>query len=115
VARARTQVDRVFDALGDPTRRAILERMSKNPIPASQLVKPLGMTLAGVVQHLQVLEACGLIHSRKVGRVRTCRIEPKGLTLASQWIAERQAQWERRLDALGDLLDEEEDEASAAE
>lgn len=107
--RARTQVDRVFDALGDPTRRAILERLSKNPIPASQLVKPLGMTLAGVVQHLQVLEACGLIHSRKVGRVRTCRIEPKGLSVATRWISERQAQWERRLDALGDLLDEEDD------
>jgi len=114
VARARTQVDRVFDALGDPTRRAILERMSKNPIPASQLVKPLGMTLAGVVQHLQVLEACGLIHSRKVGRVRTCWIEPKGLTLATQWLAARQAQWERRLDALGDLLDEA-DDASTSE
>ena len=104
----------MFDALGDPTRRAILERMSKNPIPASQLVKPLGMTLAGVVQHLQVLEACGLIHSRKVGRVRTCRIEPKGLTLAAQWLADRQAQWERRLDALGDLLDEA-DDASTSE
>ena len=103
-----TAVDRVFDALGDSTRRAILERMSKNPIPASQLVKPLGMSLAAVVQHLQVLEACGLIQSKKVGRVRTCQIEPKGLSLASQWIAERQSQWERRLDALGDLLDEEE-------
>ncbi len=102
-----TAVDRVFDALGDPTRRAILERMSKNPIPASQLVKPLGMSLAAVVQHLQVLEACGLIQSKKVGRVRTCQIEPKGLSLASQWIAERQSQWERRLDALGELLDEE--------
>jgi len=101
----------VFDALGDPARRAILERMSKNPIPASQLVKPLGMTLAGVVQHLQVLEACGLIHSRKVGRVRTCRIEPKGLTVAARWLADRQTQWERRLDALGDLLDEDEQEA----
>ncbi len=112
MARARTQVDRVFAALGDPTRRAILERMSKNPIPASQLVKPLGMTLAGVVQHLQVLEACGLIHSRKVGRVRTCRIEPKGLTLATQWLADRQAQWERRLDALAELLDEGDDDST---
>jgi DNA-binding transcriptional ArsR family regulator len=102
-----TQADRVFDALGDPTRRAILERMSKDPMPASQLVKPLGMTLAGVVQHLQVLEASGLIQSKKVGRVRTCQIEPKGLALAMQWITERQQQWERRLDALEALLDEE--------
>jgi DNA-binding transcriptional ArsR family regulator len=108
VPRTRSQVDRVFDALGDPTRRAILERMSKNPMPASELVKPLGMTLAGVVQHLQVLEACGLIRSRKVGRVRTCQIEPRGLTLAMQWITDRQSQWERRLDALGALLDEDE-------
>ncbi|CAN5910629.1 metalloregulator ArsR/SmtB family transcription factor [soil metagenome] len=89
-SRARTPVDLVFDALGDPTRRAILERMSNNPMPASELVEPLGMTLAGVVQHLQVLEACGLIHSRKVGRVRTCQIDPKGLTLAMEWIAERE-------------------------
>ena len=101
----------MFDALGDPTRRAILQRMSKNPIPASQLVKPLGMTLAGVVQHLQVLEASGLIQSQKVGRVRTCRIEPKGFTLATQWLTDRQTQWERRLDALGDLLDEEDEAA----
>lgn len=107
---ARTQADRVFDALGDPTRRAILERMSKDPMPASALVKPLGMTLAGVVQHLQVLEACGLISSKKEGRVRTCQIEPKGLSVAMKWIAERQAQWERRLDALEALLDEEEEE-----
>jgi DNA-binding transcriptional ArsR family regulator len=112
VARARAQVERVFDALGDPTRRAILERMSQAPIPASQLVKPLGMTLAGVVQHLQILEAAGLIHSRKVGRVRTCQIKPKGLALARQWLADRQAQWERRLDALGDLLDEEDADAA---
>lgn len=97
----------MFDALGDPTRRAILERMSKDPIPASQLVKPLGMTLAGVVQHLQVLEACGLIHSQKVGRVRTCRIEPKGLMIAARWLEDRKAQWERRLDALAEMLDEE--------
>ncbi|HEY4055287.1 MAG TPA: metalloregulator ArsR/SmtB family transcription factor [Kofleriaceae bacterium] len=105
---ANAAVHRVFDALGDPTRRAILERMSKDPMPASQLVKPLGMTLAAVVQHLQVLEASGLIHSKKVGRVRTCQIEPKGLALAMQWITERQQQWERRLDALEALLDEDE-------
>lgn len=111
MTRAQSQIDRVFDALGDPTRRAILERMSKNPIPASQLVKPLGISLAGVVQHLQVLEASGLVRSQKVGRVRTCQIEPKGLTLAAKWIADRQAQWERRLDALAELLDEEDAEA----
>ncbi|HEY4179638.1 MAG TPA: metalloregulator ArsR/SmtB family transcription factor [Kofleriaceae bacterium] len=107
--RAPTQTDRVFDALGDPTRRAILERMSKDPMPASALVKPLGMTLAGVVQHLQVLEACGLISSKKEGRVRTCQIQPKGLSIAMKWISERQAQWERRLDALADLLNEDDE------
>ena len=110
-----TQVDKIFDALGDPTRRAILERMSKDPMPASQLVEPLKMTLAGVVQHLQVLEACGLIRSQKVGRVRTCRIEPKGLATASKWLADRQAQWERRLDALGALLDEDAEEESGSD
>ena len=97
---------RVFHALGDPTRRAILERLSQGPISVSRLAEPLELTLAAVVQHLQVLEASGLVHTEKVGRVRTCRIEPKGLSVAEQWIDDRRTFWERRLDRLGALLQE---------
>lgn len=99
-------VNRVFQALGDPTRRAILERVSERPFAASHLAQPLNISVAAVVQHLQLLEACGLVKTEKIGRVRTCRLEPGGLSLAAEWISERQALWERRLDRLGDLLAE---------
>ncbi len=102
--RKKPGVDRVFHALGDPTRRAILEKLSEGPISVSRLAEPLGITLAAVVQHLQVLEECGLVETEKVGRVRTCRIEPAGLSVAAQWIGDRRSVWERRLDRLGDLL-----------
>jgi DNA-binding transcriptional ArsR family regulator len=101
-------VDRVFHALGDPTRRAIVEQLSRGPVSVSLLAKPLDITLAAVVQHLQVLEKCGLVRTEKVGRVRTCRIEPAGLSVAEQWIAERRSLWENRLDRLGALLADEE-------
>jgi DNA-binding transcriptional ArsR family regulator len=97
-------IDRVFHALGDPTRRAIVEKLSEGPISVSHLAKPLEITLAAVVQHLQILEKSGLVHTEKVGRVRTCRIEPRGLSVAEQWIEDRRALWEKRLDRLGDLL-----------
>lgn len=100
------EVDRVFHALGDPTRRALIERLSRGPASASDLAKPLGITLAGVVQHLQVLEQSGVVRSEKVGRVRTCRIEPAGLGVAERWIAERRSLWERRLDRLAVILAE---------
>jgi DNA-binding transcriptional ArsR family regulator len=99
-------VDRVFHALGDPTRRAIVEKLSAGPTSVSRLAKPLDMTLAAVVQHLQVLEASGLVQTEKVGRVRTCRIEPKGFSVAERWINERRSLWERRFDRLGQLLGE---------
>jgi len=102
--RKKPGVDRVFHALGDPTRRAIVEKLSEGPISVSRLAEPLGITLAAVVQHLQVLEECGLVETEKVGRVRTCRIEPAGLSVAAQWIGDRRSVWERRLDRLGDLL-----------
>ena len=102
--RKKPGVDRVFHALGDPTRRAILEKLSEGPISVSRLAEPLGITLAAVVQHLQLLEECGLVQTEKVGRVRTCRIEPAGLSVAAQWIGDRRSMWERRLDRLGDLL-----------
>lgn len=104
----KTQIGRVFHALGDPTRRAIVERLSTGAVSVSGLAKPLDITVAAVVQHLQVLERSGLVHTTKVGRVRTCRIEPKGLTIAERWIEERRSQWERRLDRLGALLESEE-------
>ncbi len=99
-------VNRVFHALDDPTRRAIVERLSAGPFSVSRLAKPLKITLAAVVQHLQVLEESGLVQTEKVGRVRTCRIEPKGLTVAERWISDRRALWERRFDRLGKLLAE---------
>jgi DNA-binding transcriptional ArsR family regulator len=104
----RVHVDRVFHALGDPTRRAILERLSDGPISVSKLARPLDITLAAVVQHLQVLERSGLVHTQKLGRVRTCRMEPRGLSIAERWIDERRSLWEKRLDRLGDFLGEEE-------
>ena len=87
-------------------RRAIVERLSQGPISVSRLAEPLDITLAAVVQHLQVLEESGLVQTEKLGRVRTCRIEPSGLSVAEQWINDRRSTWERRLDRLGDLLAE---------
>ena len=100
------QVDRVFHALGDPTRRAMIEKLSKGPITVSRLAKPLDITLAAVVQHLQILEKSGLVRSEKVGRVRTCRIESKGFSVVERWIADRRSLWEARFDRLGTLLTE---------
>jgi DNA-binding transcriptional ArsR family regulator len=102
----RVQVDRVFHALGDPTRRAMIEKLSEGPVSVSRLAKPLDMTLAAVVQHLQVLEKSGLVRTEKVGRVRTCRVEPKGLTVVERWVADRRSLWEARFDRLGKLLAE---------
>lgn len=106
---ARINIDRVFHALGDPTRRAILEKLSKGPLSVSRLAAPLHITLTAVAQHLQVLEECGLVHTEKVGRVRTCRIEMRGFSVLEQWIGDRRSTWERRLDRLGDLLAESEE------
>ena len=104
--RKKPSIDRVFHALGDPSRRAILEKLSEGPISASRLAEPLDITLAAVVQHLQVLEESGLVHTEKVWRVRTCHIEPAGLAVAEQWIGDRRSIWERRFDRLGKLLAE---------
>jgi DNA-binding transcriptional ArsR family regulator len=102
----QVHVDRVFHALGDPTRRAMIEKLSKGPITVSRLAKPLDITLAAVVQHLQILEKSGLVRSEKVGRVRTCRIEAKGFSVVERWIADRRSRWEARFDRLGTLLAE---------
>jgi DNA-binding transcriptional ArsR family regulator len=102
--RKKPDIDRVFHALGDPTRRAIVETLSRGPISVSRLAEPLDISLAAVVQHLQVLEECGLVQTEKTGRVRTCSIAPAGLSVAAQWIGDRRSLWERRLDRLGHVL-----------
>src|SRR5689334_25005071 len=99
-------VDRVFHALGDPTRRAMVEMLSDGPLSVSRLAAPLDITLTAVIQHLQVLGESGLVHTEKTGRVRTCRMETAGFRALEQWIRDRRSTWERRLDQLGDLLAE---------
>jgi DNA-binding transcriptional ArsR family regulator len=99
-------VDRVFHALGDPTRRSILTRLGHGPQAVSSLAEPLSMTLTAVMQHVQVLEDSGLVYTEKVGRVRTCRVHTAGLTVLEQWISDQRSMWEKRLDRLGDLLEE---------
>lgn len=101
-------IERVFYALGDPTRRAILDMLVERPHSVSKLAEPLGITLTAVAQHLQVLEEAGLARTEKLGRVRTCRIESAGFDALEQWIKGRRSLWERRLDWLGDLLAEDE-------
>ena len=96
----------MFQALADPTRRGMVERLSRGPASVSDLARPFAMSLPAVVQHLQVLEASGLVTSQKVGRVRTCSLDTGALSLAEQWINDRRKGWEHRLDRLGDLLAE---------
>jgi len=103
-------INRVFNALGDPTRRAMLERLSSVPVSmamsVSRLAEPFKMSLAAVVQHLQILEDAGLVKTEKTGRVRSCRVESAGLDLAVQWLKARRPEWERKLDRLSELLEE---------
>lgn len=100
--------DAVFDALGDGTRRAIVERLSTGPASVSALAGPLGVTLAAVLQHLQVLERAKLVSTAKEGRVRVCRLDGSGLNAAERWIDARRREQERRLDRLAQVLGEEE-------
>ncbi len=104
--------ERAFQALADPTRREMVERLSTGPLSVSELARPLPMTLAAVVQHLRVLEQGGLVRSEKVGRVRSYQIEPGGLSAVEEWVRERRTAWEARLDRLGDYL-RESDESDA--
>lgn len=97
-------LDRTFHALADPTRRGMIAQLCRGPASVSELAAPLTMALPSVMQHLQVLEESGLVRSEKVGRVRTCRLESRALSLAERWITSRRASWERRLDRLGDVL-----------
>ena len=84
-------IDRIFHALGDPTRRAMVEKISEGPVSVSRLAEPLDITLAAVVQHLQILEDSGLVQTEKIGRVRTCRIEPAGLSQVEHWIRDQRS------------------------
>jgi DNA-binding transcriptional ArsR family regulator len=102
----KIDMDRVFHALGDPTRRAILDKLSQRPHSVSSLAAPLGITLTAVAQHLQILEECGFVHTEKVGRVRTCSIQSAGFSALEQWIRDHRTTWERNLDRLGDFLAE---------
>jgi DNA-binding transcriptional ArsR family regulator len=99
-------LDRVFQALADATRRELVERLIRGPASVSELAGPLSMSLPAVMQHLAVLESCGLVSSQKVGRVRTCQLEPTAMNTAEDWIGRQRLVWERRLDRLGDVLAE---------
>ena len=98
-------LDLTFQALGDQTRRRIVARLARGEASVSELARPLAMSLPAVMQHLAMLEGAGLVRSRKVGRVRTCRINPRTLSLAERWINQRRSEWEHRLDQLGEYLE----------
>ena len=103
----QTRIDRLFHALGDPTRRAILDLLSRGPISVTRLAEPLGITLSAVGQHLQILEESEVVRTEKLGRVRTCRIEPAGFNLLEKWIKDHRTHWELSLDRLGEMLADE--------
>lgn len=97
-------LDRTFHALADPSRRSIVARLTQGPASVSELAAPLAMSLPSVMQHVDVLQRSGLVRSEKVGRVRTCRLEPAPMRTVERWIAQHRAVWEARLDRLGDVL-----------
>jgi DNA-binding transcriptional ArsR family regulator len=104
------KLDLLFQALADPSRRSMVERLSRGPASVSQLAEPLAMSLPAVVQHLQVLEASGLVKTQKIGRVRSCTLDTGALSQAERWINDRRTQWERKLDRLGHFLEHAKDE-----
>ena len=101
-----TQLDNIFHALADPTRRAIVEQLGAGPQSVSEIARPLDMTLAAVVQHVQLLEGCHLISTQKQGRVRTCQIRPETLKTLEGWLNQRRLQWQQHFDRLAAVLDE---------
>lgn len=105
---SQQDIDRLFHALGDPTRRAIVDALSRAPTSVSRLAAALGITLTAVGQHLQILEACALVHTEKVGRVRTCRIESAGFDRLEAWVRAHRHAWELKLDRLAAMLEEDE-------
>lgn len=108
VPKSRVEIDRVFHALGDGTRRAIVDRLSLGPVSVSQLAERLGITLTAVGQHLAILEECGLATTEKVGRVRTCSLASAGFDSLEQWVRQHRSEWEQRMDRLEEILNEDE-------
>jgi DNA-binding transcriptional ArsR family regulator len=108
-------LDRIFQALADPARRAMVERLTRRPATVSELARPLPMSMPAAFQHLQMLERAGLVRSEKVGRVRTCQIEPAALRRAEAWIGARRTTWETRLERLGEVLAQPRDDDAAEE
>lgn len=106
MTRPKVNVDQLFHALGDPTRRTMIDRLCHGPVSVSQLAKPLGITLTAVGQHLELLERCGLVLTEKAGRVRTCRMGSAGLDALEGWVREHRTEWDRRMDRLSELLKE---------
>jgi DNA-binding transcriptional ArsR family regulator len=103
-------LDMMFQALADPSRRAMIERLSRGPASVSELAQPLAMSLPAVAQHLQVLESSGLVTTQKIGRVRSCTLDTSAMSQAERWINDRRTTWQRRLDRLGDYLVETQDQ-----
>lgn len=101
-------IGRVFDVLGDSTRRAIIARLTLGPASVSHLADPLGVTVTAIGQHLQLLEETGFVKTEKRGRVRSCRLDPAGFRTVEQWAADHRALWSQRLDRLGAVMDEDE-------
>jgi DNA-binding transcriptional ArsR family regulator len=106
----QSDLDGVFHALADPTRRSMVERLIQGSLSVSELAAPYAMSLSAITQHLTLLEESGLVKSRKEGRVRTVELNPQRLAAAERWFASHRERWQRRLDRLGQLLDEEDDE-----
>ena len=104
MANYTNNLDTIFHALADPTRRSVIERLSRGPASVSELAQPFAIALPSFLQHLKVLEACGLLRSQKVGRVRTCQIEPQALEMTEDWLVEQRSLWEQRLDQLDSYL-----------
>jgi len=100
------EIGKILDALGDPTRRAMIERLGEGPMSVSRLAEPFAMTLTAVVQHLRILEDAGLVVTQKTGRVRTCQIAAEGFAALEKWARDQKPEWEKKLDRLGDLLGE---------
>jgi DNA-binding transcriptional ArsR family regulator len=105
-----SSLDLMFQALSDPSRRMMVDRLSRGPASVSELALPLAMSLPGVVQHLAVLEAAGLVKTQKIGRVRSCTLDAGAMSMAEQWINDRRTQWQRRFERLGAYLDDMPDE-----
>jgi DNA-binding transcriptional ArsR family regulator len=106
MAKRSVQLDTLFHALADPTRRAVIERLGRGPAATSELARPFDMALPSFTQHLDVLERCGVVRSRKQGRVRTYHLANKPLATAEHWLAAQREQWTRRLDQLDEYLDD---------